>query len=224
MPAQNGLRPIPAGGEVRAAPLEYFPSDALRAGLRLLHPNPRPYSPRLSVLAIEAPPFIAEPTVLSSAHACGLELCIFRGMPSYQVAAGMVREGAAAWKSLPEEAKAFDTLELPFHEVELTYLLNMPYSGHGFLLGHRVTHPSLSLACGARFSEAWITLIEIPLFIYKKRKASNPLSDMKRDDQFLRVFVHILILFVQLSLAELSKLVQSAVHVCSKKRFKNEQR
>ena len=25
----------------------------------------------------------------------------------------MVREGAAAWKSLPEEAKAFDTLELP---------------------------------------------------------------------------------------------------------------
>ena len=26
----------------------------------------------------------------------------------------MVREGAAAWKSLPEEAKALDGLELPY--------------------------------------------------------------------------------------------------------------
>jgi len=72
MPAQNGLRPIPAGEDVSAAPLEYLPSDALRAGLRLLHPNPRPCSPRLSVLAIEAPPFIAEPTVLSSFRPAGL--------------------------------------------------------------------------------------------------------------------------------------------------------
>jgi hypothetical protein len=28
-------------------------------------------------------------------------------------AAGMVEEGAAAWKSLPREAKGFDSLELP---------------------------------------------------------------------------------------------------------------
>jgi len=39
-------------------------------------------------------------------------------MMSYQVAAGMVREGAAAWKSLPEEAKALDGLELPFSQYE----------------------------------------------------------------------------------------------------------
>jgi hypothetical protein len=34
-------------------------------------------------------------------------------MQLYRVAAGMVREGAAAWKSLPEGAKGFDSLELP---------------------------------------------------------------------------------------------------------------
>jgi hypothetical protein len=40
---------------------------------------------------------------------------------------------------------------------------------------------------------------------------------MGRDDQFLRVFVHILILFAQNWLAKMSELVQGAVRVCSEK-------
>jgi hypothetical protein len=63
-----------------------------------------------------------------------------------------------------------------------------------------------------------------PAFYIKKEKVVNPLKYLMRDDQFLRVFVQILILFAQIPLVKLSKLVHSAVHVRSKQRLQNEQR
>jgi hypothetical protein len=81
--------------------------------LRPLHTDPAPILPHILSFQSKLRPFIAEQAVLSSARILGLELYFFLGMMSYQVAAGMVREGAAAWKSLPEEAKALDGLELP---------------------------------------------------------------------------------------------------------------
>jgi hypothetical protein len=61
------------------------------------------------------------------------------------------------------------------------------------------------------------TLVE-SFFKYKKDKTGNSLRYIERCDQFLRVFVQFLILFVQKTLVNLSKYVQSVVHVCSKNR------
>jgi hypothetical protein len=60
--------------------------------------------------------------------------------------------------------------------------------------------------------------------MYKKRKVRNPLKYNTDDDQFLRVFVHILILFAQKMVAKMSELVQGAVRVCSEKGLGNEQK
>ena len=60
--------------------------------------------------------------------------------------------------------------------------------------------------------------------MYKKGKVRKPLKYIVSVDQFLRVFVHILILFAQNKLAKLSKFVQGAVRVCSEKGQRNEQK